>query len=208
MVLILNTFIYPPHKNINNRNKMNKLILLIATSFLLFSCEGDKGNNTEGLHSSDQIKDVKKTDPVKEKADFEALQDLEDHLMNNDLTIDIKVAKDLYGKALSFTKEFPNSENLELALDYAAKGAENGGLYKEAVEMYHQLGIVLPESNKTPIYMYEKGKVLEDKMQNKEAAKAAYKELIKRYPRNPLSKDMKSYLKNGVIDMTKEEKIK
>ena len=188
---------------------MKKLIILIATSFLLFSCETDKGEHAADSHSTTEHKeDIQKTDPVKEKAEFEALQDLEDHLMNSDLTIDIKVAKDLYKKALAFTKDYPNSKDLELALDYAAKGAENGGLYKEAVEMYHQLGVVLPESNKTPIYMYEKGKVLEDKMQDKEAAKAAYKELIKRFPRNPLSKDMKSYLKNGVIDMTKEEKIK
>jgi len=187
---------------------MKKIILLITTSLFLFSCDADNESKTKDPQkTSDQVEKVHKTDSVKEKAEFEALQDLEDRLMNNDLTIDIKVAKDLYAKALSFSKNYPTSTNLEKALDYAAKGAENGGMYKEAVEMYHQLGVVLPESNKTPIYMYEKGKVLEDKMQNKEAAKAAYKELIKRFPRNPLSKDMKSYLKNGVIDMTKEEKI-
>ncbi len=188
---------------------MKKIIILISVSIFALSCGNNEEKKGEGKQEVASHAETKhEVDPAKEKAEFEELKELEDHLMNSDLTIDISVAKDLYKKAAAFAKNYPKSAHLEAALDYAAKGAENGGLYSEAVEMYHQLGNVMPESNKTPIYMYEKGKVLEDKMQNKEAAKAAYKELIKRYPRNPLSKDMKSYLKNGVIDMTKEEKIK
>ena len=55
--------------------------------------------------------------------------------------------------------------------------------------------------------MYNKGKVLEEKMGKIEASKAAYKELIKKYPRNPFSKDMKTYISKGIIDMTAEEKV-
>jgi len=187
---------------------MKRLFIILCSSVLLFSCGEDNKAHADTTSKEEHKKEnTKPVDPAQEKKDFAELQEIEDHLMNTDLTIDIATAKKLHQKAIEFSEKYPNSEHLEMALDYAAKGAENGGLYKEAVEIYHKLANELPESNKTPIYMYEKGKVLEDKLMDKEAAKAAYKDLIKRFPRNPLSKDMKSYLKNGVIDMTKEEKI-
>ena len=52
------------------------------------------------------------------------LQELDDQLVKNDLTIDINVAKELYTRSIEFSKTYPESENLEIVLSYAAKGAE------------------------------------------------------------------------------------
>ncbi len=185
--------------------------IILFFSVLAVSCGGSE-KNEEGHYSSKKevVEELKvvETSPEQERTDYEDLLKLDERLIKNDLTIDQNVARQLYKSSMEFAKHYPNSEHLEKALDFAAKGAENIGDYEEAVVIYHQLINDIPESNRTPVYMYNKGKILEEKINKKDAAKVAYKELIKRYPRNPLSKSMKSYLRNGLIDMTKEEKIK
>lgn len=188
---------------------MKHLYILISLSFLLVNCGGSESKKTDETVSVEKNQKVKETkDPALETEDLETLQELDNQLVKNDLTIDLNVAKELYTRAISFSKDYPKSENLEIVLSYAAKGAEGIENFKEAVEILHKLAYDIPESNKTVIYMYNKGKILEEKIKDKEAAKAAYKELIKRFPRNPISKNMKTYLRDGLIDMTKEEKIK
>lgn len=188
---------------------MKQFLIIFSLSFLMLSC-GEKNENDSSKEA--EVKNtessVEQKDPAQEASDLKELQDLDDQLVKNDLTIDLNVAKELYTRATSFNRDYPNSENTETVLSYAAKGAEDLGNYSEAVEILHKMANDIPESNKTAVYMYNKGKILEEKMNKKEAAKAAYKDLIKRFPRNPLSKSMKSYLSKGMIDMTKEEKIK
>lgn len=175
----------------------------------MLSCgEKKEQDSTEKTEVEESKKTVEQKDPAQEASDLKELQDLDDQLVKNDLTIDLNVAKELYMRAVAFSKDYPNSENIETVLSYSAKGAEDLGNYTEAVEILHKMANDIPESNKTAVYMYNKGKILEEKMNKKDAAKAAYKDLIKRFPRNPLSKSMKSYLSKGMIDMTKEEKIK
>lgn len=185
---------------------MKRIFILFSLSYLMFSC-GEEAKETQDNHTEKTEEVVEAKDPAEEAKDFKELQDLDDQRVKNDLTIDLNVAKELYSRAIAFSKNYPKSENLEQALEYAAKGAEGIGNYKEAVELYHQLANEIPESNKTAVYMYHKGKVLEEKMGKIDAAKAAYKELIKRFPRNPFSKSMKTYLSKGIIDMTSEEKV-
>lgn len=189
---------------------MKHLIYFLTISLFIASCGGSESKEVEANsanNESDQTSQEAK-DPAMETESYTTLQELDDQLVKNDLTIDINVAKELYTRSIEFSKTYPESENLEIVLSYAAKGAEGIENYKEAVEILHKLAYDIPESNKTVIYMYNKGKILEEKLKDKDAAKAAYKELIKRFPRNPISKNMKSYLSNGLIDMTKEEKIK
>jgi TolA-binding protein len=185
---------------------MKHLLIIFSLSFLMLSC-GEKTVEKQD-NAEDPVKTVEQKDPVQEAKDLKELQELDVQLVKNDLTIDLNVAKELYTRAIAFSKDYPNSDNLETVLSYAAKGAEDLGNYTEAVEILHKMANDIPESNKTAVYMYNKGKILEEKMNKKDAAKAAYKDLIKRFPRNPLSKSMKSYLSKGMIDMTKEEKIK
>jgi TolA-binding protein len=174
----------------------------------MFSCGGEQKEAVKGQETeAKEVVETESKDPAEESKDFKELQELDEQRVKNDLTIDLNIAKELYSNAIAFSKDYPESKNLETALVYAAKGAEDIGNYKEAVEIYHQLANDLPESNKTVVHLYNKGKVLEEKMGKIDAAKAAYKELIKRYPRNPLSKSMKTYLSKGIIDMTAEEKI-
>ena len=188
---------------------MKHLYLFLSISFLLSNCGSAEEKNTEASVNKKEDKAIQETkDPALESEDLKTLQELDDQLVKNDLTIDINVANELYTRSISFSKDYPKSENLEIVLSYAAKGAEGIENYKEAVEILHKLAYDIPESNKTVIYMYNKGKILEEKIKDKEAARAAYKELIKKFPRNPISKNMKSYLSNGLIDMSKEEKIK
>ncbi len=188
---------------------MKRILILFSLSYLMFSC-GEKQTEVteEQKDNTTQAEEViEQKDPAEEASDMKELHELDEQRVKNDLTIDLNVAKELHTRALAFSKHYPKSEQLETALVYAAKGAEDIGNYNEAVEIYHQLANDLPESNKTAVHMYNKGKVLEEKMGKIDAAKAAYKELIKRFPRNPLSKSMKSYLSKGIIDMTPEEKI-
>jgi tetratricopeptide (TPR) repeat protein len=188
---------------------MKHLFILLSLTILLGSCGESEDKKTESTENNNENNTTKETkDPALESEDLTILQELDDQLVKNDLTIDINVAKELYTRSIDFSKDYPESENLEIVLSYAAKGAEGIENFKEAVEILHKLSYDIPESNKTVIYMYNKGKILEEKIKDKEAAKAAYKELIKRFPRNPISKNMKSYLSNGLIDMSKEDKIK
>ncbi len=188
---------------------MKHLYILLSLTILLGSCGESDDKKTESTENNKENTSTNESkNPALELDDLTILQELDDQLVKNDLTIDINVAKELYTRAVDFSKDYPESENLEIVLSYAAKGAEGIENFKEAVEILHKLAYDIPESNKTVIYMYNKGKILEEKIKDKEAAKAAYKELIKRFPRNPISKNMKSYLSNGLIDMSKEEKIK
>lgn len=188
---------------------MKHLFIIFSLSFLIISCGEKEAENSVEIPVTEENKiQDEQASPAQEATDLKTLQDLDDQLVKNDLTIDLNVAKELYTRSIEFSNNYPKSENLELILSYAAKGAEDLGNYTEAVEILHKMANDIPESNKTAVYMYNKGKVLEEKMHKKEAAKAAYKELIKRFPRNPLSKSMKSYLSKGLIDMTKEEQIK
>ena len=183
---------------------MKHLLTIFTLSFIFVSC-GEESAKTEGTEVATEVQQKNTGD---EATDLMLVQELDEQLVKNDLTIDLNVAKELYTRSLAFSKEYPKSADLELVLSYAAKGAEGIENYTEAVEILHRLANDLPESNKTVIYMYNKGKILEEKLKNKEAAKLAYKELIERFPKNPISRNMKAYLNNGLIDMSKEEKIK
>lgn len=186
---------------------MKHIYLFLSLAFLLSNC-GDSNDKTSE-NSTKENKSIQETkDPALESEDFLNIEELEKQLVKNDLTVDINVAKELYTRAIAFSKSYPDSKNTEIVLSYAATGAEGFENYREAVEILHKLANDYPESAKTVIYLYNKAKVLEEKIKDKEAAKAAYKELIKRYPKNPLSKSMKTYLRDGLIDMSKEEKIK
>lgn len=186
---------------------MKRIFILFSLSYIMFSC-GEETKEAQDKHTEKVEEIIESKDPADESKDLKELEELDDQRVKNDLTIDLNVAKELYTRSIAFNKNYPKSKNLEQALVYAAKGAEDIGNYKEAVEIYHQLAYDFPESNKTVVHMYNKGKILEEKMGKIDAAKAAYKELIKRFPRNPLSKSMKTYLKKGIIDMSTEEKVK
>lgn len=180
---------------------MKQILIAVFFSCIIFACVGE--NNKENNKTENNIEDNKDL----EQKDFIDLTELDEQRVKNDLTIDLNVARELYERAVNYSKKYPQSENLETVIVYAAKGAEDIGDYEEAVELYHMLANKLPETNKTPVHLYNKAKVLEEKMGKIESAKAAYKELIDKYPKNPISKSVRTYLKKGVIDMTPEEKI-
>lgn len=172
----------------------------------MFSC-GEEAKETQDNHTEKTEEVAVTKDPAEEASDLKDLEDLDSQRIKNDLSIDLNIAKSLYTRSIAFSKNYPNSKHLEKVLTYAYKGAENIGDYEEAVEILHQLAHNVPNAKKIPVHMYNKGKVLEEKMGKIEASKAAYKELIKKYPRNPFSKDMKTYISKGIIDMTAEEKV-
>ena len=89
----------------------------------------------------------------------------------------------LYDAANLFASENPLHENAPDALELAAKGAEGIEKYDEAITILHKIITDYPETEKTPMFMYRKAIILEEKLGKPDNAKAAYQALDRKVPR-------------------------
>lgn len=127
---------------------------------------------------------------------FAELVELDQKLVKTDMTIDGSVAQELYNKAKDFTANHPDYAKIEMAMEYSAKGAEGLGKKEEAVEILHKMYHQFANSEKAVVYMYNKARILESMPGKQANAKAAYEEMILKFPESQLSKDTKVYLDN------------
>ena len=68
--------------------------------------------------------------------------------------------------------------------------------YTEAINILNKLINDFPETNITPNYILNKARIQEEKLNDINAAKISYNELIERFPNDPAAKDAKLYLEN------------
>lgn len=177
---------------------MKKIFFAIAIVSLITSC-----GNTETSEKEVKEEVVEMTPEML----FAELVDLDQRLVNNDLSINKKNAKEIFDAANHFVNEFPTHEKAGDALEMAAKGAEGIGKYDEAINILHKLITEFDETDKTPSFMYNKARILEERLGKKENAKAAYNALIERFPEDPLSISAKEYLEMDYINMSDAEII-
>ncbi len=181
---------------------MKRIIYSFVLASLLISCGEEKTEtqNEETTHEEAVIET--------NELNFEYLKELDQKLVKDDMSVDAVVGKELMNSARQFVAENPNHEDAEAALELAAKGAEGAKLYNEAIGLLHRLITEFDESDKTPSYMYNKARILEEKLGKKDNAKAAYQALIDRFPEDPLALAAQEYVQMGFADMSDDEIIK
>ena len=161
-------------------------------------------------------------EPVAElgsEAQFEALIDIDREIGENPAAYS-KFAPIMFAAANDFVNKFQNNERTADALELAAKGAEEMGRCKKdnkdvngankyfdiAINILHQLSTEFEESEKTPSYMFNIGRVLEVQGK-KNNAKAAYNAVIERFPDSFHAELASAYLNAEIFNMSKDELV-
>lgn len=155
-----------------------KLLIIVFPIFFFIGCS---------VSSSSKKK-------KKEDIEYNRLIALEKNLVKTDLTINIVTAKNLYNGSTTFIKQYPKSKNKEHVLVLAAKSSDGLNMIQENIALIDELLKDFSSSENAPNYLYNKGKIFEEKIKDLEKAKLIYRELIQKYPKSELALSMKSYL--------------
>jgi tetratricopeptide (TPR) repeat protein len=149
-----------------------KYLYLLAAVFILSSCSTRKY----------------------EKTQYASLKTLEKQLVNTDLTLNKEVADSLYRESLFFDSIFPKSTHKEEVLTLAAKSADGLNKNQENIKIIELLLRHFPQSKNAPIYLYNKGKIYEEKIGNINKAISIYQQIIEIYPDHELAKSLAHYI--------------
>jgi tetratricopeptide (TPR) repeat protein len=174
------------------------IVLALSSSILISSC----GNNTEVVE--DKNVKVEEVDTPEITAAIDEIKLVDAQLMKASQADMIPVGKQLYQLTQDFANKYPNHSKTPPILEVSAKAAEAMGKYDEAINILHKLIYEFPETEETPKYMWNKARVIEEKLGKIPNAKAAYNELINKYPNHPMGIDAKFYVEN-YLGKTDEE---
>jgi tetratricopeptide (TPR) repeat protein len=178
---------------------VSKIIVFALSSSILISSCGDKTEVVE-----DKNVKVEEVDTPEITAAIDEIKLVDAQLMKASQANMIPVGKQLYQLTQDFANKYPNHSKTPPILEVSAKAAEAMGKYDEAVNILHKLIYEFPETEETPKYMWNKARVIEEKMGKIPNAKAAYNELINKYPNHPMGIDAKFYVEN-YLGKTDEE---
>jgi tetratricopeptide (TPR) repeat protein len=156
-----------------------KLFLFLLVFTLNIGC----ANNSSSIH-------LKR----KEKVAYLDLIEIEEQLVKKDLTLDTIIAVQLYDNSLFFLKRFPKSIKKETVLVLASKCSDGLNMNQENIALIDELLASFPNSQHAPNYLYNKGKIYEEKLSDLTKAKAVYSTLIEKHPDSKLAKSMILYL--------------
>lgn len=106
----------------------------------------------------------------------------------------------------AFAIGFPNDEMAPEYLYRSAEMARTLKTYPKALSIFDWIESKYPNFEKTPTIVFLKGFMLENELNNKEAARKVYEGFMKKYPNNDLTDDVKFLLDN--IDKSDEEIMK
>lgn len=165
-----------------------RLIILLFVSFVSFSC-------STAYYSKKK----------KETTAYQNLSRLEQELVNIDLTLNISAAKGLYNNSIVFLTAYPNSKYKEQVLVLASKSTDGLNMNQENLELIDQLLNEFPNSKNAPNYLYNKGKIVEEKIKDLDQALLIYQKLIETYPKSELAASLKSYI--GFMNKSEKEKL-
>lgn len=123
---------------------------------------------------------------------------------------DIEVGKalsiELLDKAENYVNQFPRDKSAAKYLFVASRAAIGQGEYNKAIELMDRILKRYKNYNRTPEVLFLKAFTLDEDMNQKEKAKAAYLDLIEQFPRDPLAEQAELMLEN--LYLTDEELIK
>jgi tetratricopeptide (TPR) repeat protein len=145
----------------------------------------------------------------------EKISDLEKHIEK--LAKNVFVDPDKYGINKTAAQDYvdaceayaiglPKSEMSPEYLYRAAEMARTLKTYPKALSIFDWIEEKYPNYEKTPTTVFLKGFMLENELNNKEAARETYNQFLKNYPNNDLVDDVTFLLDN--IDKTDEEIMK
>ena len=77
---------------------------------------------------------------------------------------------------------------------------------KENIKIIDQLLVNFPNSNNAPIYLYNKGKIYEEKLVDITKAITIYKAVIENYPSSEIAKNLTDYI--SFISTSEKDQIK
>lgn len=143
---------------------------------------------------------------IKENTLYHSLVSLEKKLVNKDLTLNKEVADSLFRRSLFFDSIFPESQHKEKVLVFAAKSADGMNENEANLKIINQLVKHFPNSKNTPIYLYNKGKIYEEKLMDTPTALVIYKQIVKQYPESDIAKNLIDYI--SFISKTENEQLK
>ena len=173
---------------------MRLTIALFMLAFVAFnSCKSEPSNS----------------DSVVDNTDFIALEALEQEIFNLSVNSNksklIKKGQNLLKLSQTYISLHSKEPSLERVYEMAALGAEVSGAYKDAINYLYLAQRNFPDSEKAPIYLFNRARILDDILQKKEQSVLAYNELIELYPNDSLSISMKKYLESDLMNKSEQE---
>lgn len=172
------------------RFSINIFVIIVTLISFFTSC------GTDATPTEETPKKVEEVDSPEITAAIEEIKKIDDQLMKASQAEMVPVGKQLYQLTQDFANKYPTHSKTPPVLEVSAKAAEAMGKYDEAVNILHKLIYEFPETDETPKYMWNKARVIEEKMGKIPNAKAAYNELINKYPNHPMGIDAKFYVDN------------
>ena len=130
---------------------------------------------------------------------------LENQIVNKDLSINKKKAEILFKKSIRFNQKNLNNKYSESVYVLAAKCSDGLNWNNKNIEIIDLLLQKFPNSKNRPNYLYNKGKIYEEKMHKIENAKNIYNQIIREYPNTEIGKNLIHYLE--FISKTDQEKL-
>jgi tetratricopeptide (TPR) repeat protein len=170
---------------------MKNTLFLIGT--IIFTSMTTSCGNNQPDAEKELVTEVDSPELITE---LDAIKALDDNLMKATQYEMQGIAKDLRAKAHDFANAYPTHSKTPAVLEVCAKACEILGKYDEAVNILHKLIYEFPETDETPKYMWNKARVIEEKMGKIPNAKAAYNELINRFPNHQMAIDAQFYIEN------------
>ena len=171
-----------------------RFIISLVFFLVLVSCnpENEKENNS------------------KENTEFVQLEAIENSIFKQVLEAKQKHRLSVKGKELlklsqAYIASHPKDSLLERVYEMAALGAEIGGLYNDAINYLYLAQRNFPKSNKAPIYLFNRARILDDILHKKQQSILAYQELIELYPYDSISISMKEYLNSNLMQKSEAE---
>ena len=175
-----------------------KKYLYLSLLLIFVSCSNDISDETIGV-----------SEKVDELSVYDELISIENQIFsiadNPKKRIELqKSGRQLYSLSTKYIID-SNKYNLEHVYELAALGAEVSEKYNDAINYLYQAQRNFPKSDKAAIYLFNRGRILETKLNKTKEAKIAYHELIELYPKDSLAITMKLYLESELIDKSEDE---
>ena len=182
---------------------MKNILFPLFALLLLVSCENETASTTEKELSPQEKLDLTNTELLTDIELFMYSEEVEKQLINQEsLEISKKYSVKLLEAAQKHIDKFPKSEYRREMIRKGSRAAQGLNQDFEAIRM---LEIIIAENTEDTTIIEEMNvkAFLYDKMDKNEKAKAAYEEIIAKFPNHPSSANHKERLKT--IHMTTEE---